>query len=91
VEAALSSIDDISSLVNEQRGDLGATQNSFESSITNLTNANVNAEAARSRLQDTDYAQATAERTANDILSQSSTAVATQARQQESQVLSLLQ
>ncbi|NTS75348.1 flagellin [Catenovulum sp. SM1970] len=91
VDAALSSLDDISSLVGEQRGDLGATQNSFESIIGNLNTTNENVQAARSRLQDTDYAQATAERTQNDILSQSTISVASQANQQASQVLGLLQ
>ena len=91
VEAALESVDNISQAVSEQRGDLGATQNAFESSIKNLTTANENVQAARSRLQDTDYAQASAERAQNDVLSQSAVAVQTQSSQANSSaVLSLL-
>ena len=47
-------------------------------------------QAARSRLQDTDFAQATADKAANDILSQSTSAVAVQARQSQQSVLNLL-
>lgn len=91
VESALESLDSVINEVGSQRGDLGAVQNAFESSINSLTQTNVNVQDARSRLQDTDYAQAAAERAQNDVLSQSATAVATQSRQADSSaILNLL-
>lgn len=87
---ALSAADSAVEYVGQARADLGATQNQFESAARNLANTEVNVAAARSRLQDTDYAQATAERASNDILSQASIAVQAQANQQRGQVLALL-
>ncbi|MER2492208.1 flagellin [Catenovulum sediminis] len=90
IDTALESIDSAIEFVGSERGSLGATANAFESAINNLNTTNENVQAARSRLQDTDYAQATADQAANDILSQSSNIVAAQARQQQESVLSLL-
>ena len=90
VDSALQTLDDAIGTIGEQRGDLGATQNAFQSSINNLSTTNENVQAARSRLQDTDFAQATADKAANDILSQSTSAVAVQARQSQQSVLNLL-
>jgi flagellin len=50
----------------------------------------VNTAAARSRIQDTDYAQAVSQQAANDVLGQASLTVQAQANQQQGQVLSLL-
>ena len=89
-EEALAVADEAAEFVGAARADLGATQNQFESAARNLTQSNVNIAAARSRIQDTDYAQATADSAAANILGQASTSVQAQANQQQGQVLSLL-
>lgn len=87
---ALAAADSAIDYVGSARTDLGATQNRFESAARNLSQADVNVSAARSRIQDTDYAQASADLASADILSQASTAVQSLANQQKGQVLSLL-
>ncbi|WP_299074806.1 flagellin [uncultured Paraglaciecola sp.] len=89
-EDALAIADEAAEFVGGARADLGATQNQFESAARNLTQADVNVSAARSRIQDTDFAQATSENAAAGILSQTSLAVQGMANQQQGQVLSLL-
>jgi flagellin len=89
-EDALAAADSAIEYVGSARSDLGALQNRFESNARNLTQADVNISAARSRIQDTDYAQATSENASADILSQASIAIQKQANQQQGQVLSLL-
>lgn len=89
-EDALAVADEATEFVGSVRADLGATQNQFESAARNLTQADINVSAARSRIQDTDFAQATSENAAAGILSQTSLAVQGIANQQQGQVLSLL-
>ncbi len=83
VDGAISSID-------SQRAVLGAVQNRFENTIANLQNISENVTAARSRIQDTDYAAETAEMTKNQILQQAGTSILAQANQIPQAVLSLL-
>lgn len=87
---ALDAADSALEFVGEARGELGAVQNSFESSARNLSQADVNLSAARSRIQDTDFAQTTSESASASIQSQASIAIQAQANQQQGQVLSLL-
>ncbi|MDO6691722.1 flagellin [Aliiglaciecola sp. 3_MG-2023] len=89
-EEALEITDNALEFVGGARADLGATQNQFASAARNLSQTDVNVSAARSRLQDTDYAQATADNIAAGIQSQASLSVQSQANQQQGQVLSLL-
>ena len=89
-EQALVAADKAIEFVGSARSDLGALQNRFESNARNLTQADVNVAAARSRIQDTDYAQASADNAANSILGQAAIAVQRQANQQQGQALSLL-
>jgi flagellin len=84
ISAAISNID-------SQRAQLGAVQNRFENTISNLQNIGENASAARSRIRDTDYAAETSELTKNQILQQAGTAILAQANQLPQAVLSLLQ
>ena len=83
VDAALAKID-------AQRGDLGAIQNRFESTIANLQNVAENLTAARSRIMDADIAQETSEMTKNNILQQAGVAILTQANQTPQLALQLL-
>jgi flagellin len=84
LNGALSNID-------SQRADLGAVQNRFENTISNLQNIVENASAARSRIRDTDFAFETSELTKNQILQQAGTSILAQANQLPQAVLSLLQ
>ena len=90
INDALSAADDAIELVGGAQGELSATQNALQSTARNLTQANVNAAESRSRIQDLDFAQATSQQAANDVLSQSALTIQAQANQQEGQVLALL-
>ncbi|OOZ38011.1 hypothetical protein BOW53_16760 [Solemya pervernicosa gill symbiont] len=73
------------------RAELGAVQNRFETTITNLQTSSENLSAARSRIQDTDFAAETASLTRSQILQQAGVAMLAQANQVPQLVLSLLQ
>ncbi|CAK0772152.1 flagellin [Gammaproteobacteria bacterium] len=87
---ALSAIDNAISTVNTQRANLGAIQNRFVSTISNLGSSSDNLTSARSRIQDADFAQETAKLTRNQILQQAGVSMLGQANQLPQQVLSLL-
>lgn len=89
-EDVLAAADAAVEVVGSARGDLGAVQNQLASTARNLTQSDVNTAAARSRIQETDYAQAVSQQAANDVLGQASLTVQAQANQQQGQVLSLL-
>ncbi len=83
VDAALNQI-------NTMRGDLGAYQNRFTSTIANLQTASENLSASRSRIQDADFALETANLTRGQILQQAGVAMLAQANALPNNVLSLL-
>lgn len=87
---ALDATDAALETVGSARGDIGAVQNQFESAARNLSQSDTNVAAARSRLQDTDFAQAASENIASGIQSQAALSVQAQANQQQGQVLALL-
>lgn len=89
-QSAISTIDAALSEIDVTRASLGAIQNRFDSTISNLQNVAENASAARGRIQDTDYAAETANLTKNQILQQAGTAILAQANQLPQAVLSLL-
>jgi len=76
--------------VDSLRSQLGAVQNRFESTITNLSNTVTNLSAARSRIEDADYAVEVSNMTRAQILQQAGTSVLAQANQVPQGVLSLL-
>ncbi|MCC5880379.1 MAG: flagellin FliC [Idiomarina sp.] len=76
--------------VGEQRSQLGAIQNRFQSTIANLSNVSENVSAARSRIMDTDFAAETAQLTRFQITQQASTSILAQANQRPQAALSLL-
>ena len=76
--------------INASRASLGSYQNRFESVIQNISTASENVQAARSRIQDADFAAETANLTRNQILSQAGTAMVSQANSMPQSVLSLL-
>ena len=89
-QTALDSADSAIETVGSNRAEFGAVQNRFESTARQLTTQAENEAAARSRIQDTDFAQATSDLAAGQVLSQANIAVQAQSNQQQSQVLSLL-
>ncbi|PTC00386.1 flagellin FliC, partial [Thalassospira xiamenensis] len=88
--SAISVIDAALETVNSARADLGALQNRFQSTVRNLTNIAENVTAARSRIQDTDFAAETANLTKFQIIQQASTTILAQANQRPQAALSLL-
>jgi len=89
-EDPLATLDAALNQVDSLRSDLGAIQNRFESAITNLNTNETNLSAARSRIEDADYAVEVANMTRAQILQQAGTSVLAQANQIPQNVLSLL-
>lgn len=89
--SALSVVDKAIEKIDGIRADLGAVQNRFESTISNLQSVSENLSAARSRILDADFAAETAALTKSQILQQAGTAMLAQANQLPQVVLSLLQ
>ena len=87
---AIGALDTAIKAVNEQRATFGAASNRLEHAVDNLTNVRVNAEASRSRIEDTDYAKTTSELAKAQIIQQAGTAMLAQANQSAQSVLSLL-
>ena len=77
--------------IDSQRADLGAVQNRFDSTVSNLRSISDNSTAARGAIQDVDFASETAQLTKQQTLQQASTAILSQANQLPSAVLKLLQ
>lgn len=86
----LKALDSALSKVDSLRSDLGAIQNRFESTVTNLNNTVNNLTSARSRIQDADIATEVSNMSKNQILQQAGTSVLAQANQVPQTVLSLL-
>src|SRR5690606_2430688 len=89
-QQAIQVLDGAMQQIDSERAKLGAVQNRFESTISNLQNIAENASAARSRVLDTDYAAESANLAKNQIMQQAGTAMLAQANQLPQAVLSLL-
>jgi flagellin len=87
---AMIMLDGAISSVDAMRGDLGAIQNRFSSTIANLQSSAENLTASRSRIQDADFASETANLSRAQILQQAGTAMVAQANQLPQGVLALL-
>lgn len=90
LQNTLAGIDIALKVISDQRSKLGAVQNRFDMTISNLQNAIVNQTAARSRIMDADFATETANLSRAQILQQAGTAMLSQANQAPQSVLSLL-
>jgi len=88
--SAILSIDSALDVVNAERAKMGATINRLQYAVDNLTNVSTRSSEARSRIEDTDYAQSTMELAKRQIIQQAATAMLAQANQQPQQVLTLL-
>jgi len=88
--STISAASDYITALNTQRSLLGAYQNQIEFTVSNITELSSNLSAARSNVQDTDYASETAALTKGQILQQAATAMLAQANQMPNVILSLL-
>lgn len=88
---AISAIDNALASVDKNRSGLGAIQNRLTSTITNLQVTSENLTAAKSRIQDADFAKETAALTRSQILQQAGVSILSQANQLPQLALSLLQ
>ncbi|CDL85350.1 flagellin [Xenorhabdus szentirmaii] len=86
----LAKLDKALSDVDSLRSSLGAVQNRLESTVNNLNNTVNNLSAARSRIEDADYAVEVSNMSRGQILQQAGTSVLAQANQVPQTVLSLL-
>lgn len=89
-QQAIQVLDGAMQSLDSQRSQLGAVQNRFDSTVANLQSISENSTAARSRIQDADFAAETAELSKQQTLQQASTAILSQANQLPSSVLKLL-
>ncbi len=88
--SAISVLDKAMEKIDGIRADLGAVQNRFESTISNLQSVSENLSAARSRILDADFAAETAALTKAQILQQAGTAMLAQTNNMPQIVLTLL-
>lgn len=86
-----SAIETFIATVTTRRAEAGAHINRLGYMADNLNNIATNLSASRSRIQDTNYAQSSAELARTQIINQAATAMLAQANQQPQAVLSLLQ
>ncbi|RUO35601.1 flagellin FliC [Aliidiomarina shirensis] len=86
----LADLDAALAAVDVSRSGLGAIQNRLESAIDNISTTTTNLSAARSRIEDADYAVEVSNMTRAQILQQAGTSVLAQANQVPQSVLSLL-
>ena len=91
IATVITNIDAAIDKVNSQRAVFGASQNRFNSVVSNLKTSVENQSAAASRITDADFAAETANMSRAQILQQAGTAMVAQANQLPQSVLKLLQ
>ncbi|RYZ89281.1 MAG: flagellin FliC, partial [Proteobacteria bacterium] len=89
-QSALAVLDEAQTKVSGYRANLGALQNRLQSTSDNLGVMNENAQAANSRIRDTDVAAATSDMTKNSILLNANTSVLSQSNQIPNMAMKLL-
>jgi len=88
--AAITSLDNATDMVNQERSYLGSMQNRLAFTMSNLSSQTQNIEASRSSIEDADFAAEAADLAKNQILAQSATAMLAQASAISQNILSLL-
>jgi flagellin len=88
--SALSAIVTALDTVSYQRSNMGAVISRLQFTSDNLANVSAKAQESRSRIEDTDYSQATTELAKRNIIQQAAQAMLAQANQQPQSVLQLL-
>ena len=91
VQAAITQLDTAIGSIAAMRANLGAVSNRFDHIIDNLTNVVANTEAAKSRVEDADFAVETTQLTRNTILQQAATSMVAQANASKNTILALIQ
>ena len=91
VQAAITQLDTAIGSIAAMRSNLGAVSNRFDHIIDNLTNVVANTEAAKSRVEDADFAVETTQLTRNTILQQAATSMVAQANASKNTILALIQ
>lgn len=89
-QTSIDLIDNAMRQIDGERSKWGAMMNRLTYAADNAANVSQNTSASRSRIQDTDYAQATAELARSMILNEAGSAMLSQANQQPYYVLALL-
>ena len=89
--SSLAKIDAAIEKVSSFRSSFGAVENRIDASINNLTTLKINTEAAKSRIEDADFARETSNMTKAQILSQAATSMLAQANSSKQNLLALLQ
>ena len=89
--ASIQALDESIDSVNTMRSNMGAFINRLDHAINNLMISNTNQQAAESLIRDVDFAEETTQFTRNQILTQSGTAMLSQANMLPQGVLQLLQ
>jgi len=87
---AITALDKSIQAANDKRASIGAGINRLTYAADNLSNISMNTAASRSRIEDTDYAQASTELARTQIIQQAATAMLAQANQSPQSVLALL-
>ena len=87
---AISVIDEAIKQIDNEKAKLGAIQNRFDSTISNLNNVKMNITDARSRIQDADIAKESSEQTMNQVRRQAASSVLAQANQGPQLAMQLL-
>jgi len=89
-QVAIQSIDNVLDSISSLRAEVGAAQNQFESTVSNLRTSEINFSESRSRIEDTDFAKSLSELTANEIREKFQLAMQAKANSNQKQVLDLL-
>jgi flagellin len=89
-KAALSVVDSALEMMADFRSRMGAMSNRLYHSVDNLMNVSENTAAARSRIEDADFASESANLAKNQVLQQAGTAMLAQANASTKDILSLL-
>ena len=89
--AAINKIDLAIASVAAIRASLGSVSNRFDHIVDNLTNVVANTEAAKSRIEDADFAVETTQLTRNTVLQQAATSMIAQSNASKNSILALIQ
>lgn len=87
---AINEFDTLIAYVDHHRANLGAIQNRLESTIRNQANVSANSADARSRIQDADFAEESANLSQQSIIQQAATSMLMQANTRPQLALSML-
>ncbi|SDV46574.1 flagellin N-terminal helical domain-containing protein [Chitinasiproducens palmae] len=89
--SAIQSIDAALSTISDLQGSVGAIQNRFDSTISNLNATVQNVTSAQSTITDADYSSVASTLSTADVLQQAGIAMVSKANQQPAQIMKLLQ